>query len=137
LIGTIILKARLDRFKKCDTKEAQIEHDIKFKGHNIPFVAAGTLILWFGWYGFNAGSALGITNDNESLTALVSMNTSIAAAMGGMTSFIIELFLSNFKVYDPCMMLNGILGGLVAITAGCNAVHPYGALIIGFLAGFV
>lgn len=65
------------------------------------------------------------------------MNTSIAAAISGITAFMLEFVLTKFKIYDPAMLLNGVLGGLVSITAGCNCVHPYGALIIGFIGGFV
>ncbi|MDC1162404.1 ammonium transporter [Tenacibaculum sp.] len=101
-------------------------------GHNIPLATAGVLILWLGWFGFNGGSVL---SANPELTSLTLVTTSLAAAAGGIASFILSTLL--YKNYDLTMFLNGILGGLVSITAGADQMSPNDAIIIGSIAGFL
>jgi Amt family ammonium transporter len=101
-------------------------------GHSITLGALGVFILWFGWFGFNGGSTLGL----DKLTgdaALVFMNTNLAA--GAATVTVMTLTWLRYKKPDVSMTLNGSLAGLVAITAGCHAVAPWAAAIIGLLAG--
>ncbi|MBT8299260.1 MAG: ammonium transporter [Maribacter sp.] len=101
-------------------------------GHNIPLAAVGVFILWLGWFGFNGGSVL---SADPALTSLVLVTTSLAAAAGGVASFITSSVL--YKNFDLTMFLNGILGGLVGITAGADLMSPMEAIIIGLIAGVI
>ncbi len=101
-------------------------------GHNLPLAAAGVLILWLGWFGFNGGSVL---SAEPGVTSLVLVTTSLAAAAGGLSCFLFSTF--RYKNYDITMFLNGILGGLVGITAGADQMSPNDAVIIGILAGII
>ena len=93
----------------------------------------GVFILWLGWFGFNPGSTLSLSN--PSLVANIFVTTNAAAAAGGVAT----LILTWLKYGKPglSMSLNGVLAGLVAITAGCDAVTPGGAILIGFMAGIL
>jgi Amt family ammonium transporter len=99
-------------------------------GHNIPFVVIGTLVLVFGWMGFNPGSTLGAT---DLRIGLVAVNTLLAACAG----FVMAMGVTNYKYGKPdiSMSCNGMLAGLVAITAPCAFVAPWAAVIIGMIAG--
>ena len=135
LCGAIVVGPRIGRFELQNNCN-------EFKPHNMPLVILGTFILWFGWYGFNAGSTLAFTGDNVGSAALVAVNTSIAAAAGGLTVLIIKAIVSKFGPsnilhYDVPAMSNGILAGLVSITAGCADIEPYGAFVMGILGGWV
>jgi len=101
-------------------------------GHNLPLSAAGVLILWLGWFGFNGGSVL---SAEPGATSLVLVTTSLAAAAGGISCFLFSTL--RYKNYDITMFLNGILGGLVGITAGADQMSPNDAVIIGILAGII
>jgi Amt family ammonium transporter len=131
LTGAHYVGKRLGRFEDNDEQE--------FRPHNMPLVVMGTLILWFGWYGFNAGSTLGITDGNTSLAGLVAMNTTISAAIAGLVTFIFRGYF--FQQLDPrfnvSAISNGILAGLVSITAPCGSVEPWAAFCIGAVGGFV
>ena len=131
LVGCKIVGPRLNRFNN--------ENQDEFKPHNVPMVVLGTLILWFGWYGFNCGSTLSATGENEQLIGKVGQNTTLAAAAGGLICFIIHAIRHKGTKdrYNISPLTNGILAGLVSITAGCNGVEPYGALLIGIIGGFV
>ncbi len=99
---------------------------------SLTLAAAGCFILWFGWFGFNAGSTLSAT---APALGLVAVNTQLAAAAGGLTAFIWPLLRS--ERCDAAMAMNGGLAGLVAITAGCAFVTPLSAILIGAVAGVV
>ena len=135
LIGAIITKPRLGRFD-----EKRIE---EFKPHNIPLVILGTLILWVGWYGFNCGSTLGLTGDNVRVASLVATNTSISASIGGLIVLFVQSLIDKFSKknnhthFSVVAMVNGILAGLVAITASCGNVTMYASFIIGLVGGLV
>ncbi len=101
-------------------------------GHSMPLAAVGVFLLWFGWFGFNGGSVL---SANPMSVSLVFVTTSLAAAAGAMGAFIASYFL--FKTHDLSMVLNGILGGLVGITAGADLMSPGEAIIIGGIAGVI
>ncbi|MCL6601604.1 MAG: ammonium transporter [Paenibacillus sp.] len=103
-----------------------------FAPSNIPLASAGTFILWFGWFGFNAGSTLNAADLNLSVIAL---NTMLAAAAGGTSAMIYTMF--RYGKADPSMTMNGALAGLVAITAGCAFVTPYSSILIGLVAGLL
>jgi Amt family ammonium transporter len=102
----------------------------------------GTLTLWFGWYGFNAGSAL-VTDskDQAQLTALAAVNTTVAGGMAGMCALFVNFFLlerqTGEPIFDLKMAMNGSLAGLVAITGGAGVVEPWAAIVIGAVAGLL
>lgn len=125
LIAVILLGPRIGKFGKDGTIKA-------IPGHNIPLATAGVLILWLGWFGFNGGSVL---SGDPGTTSLVLVTTSLAAAAGGFGAFILSTIL--YKNYDLTMFLNGILGGLVGITAGADLMSPNEAVIIGLIAGMI
>lgn len=102
--------------------------------HNQGLATLGTMILWFGWYGFNPGSTLGVVG-YENLIGLVTLNTTLGAAAGMMVSMFVIYF--RTKKWDLPATLNGALAGLVGITAGCAFVSPASALIIGAVAGVI
>ena len=101
-------------------------------GHNLPIASAGVFILWLGWFGFNGGSVL---SADPTLTSLTLVTTSLAAAAGGVSA----AFFSNllYKNFDLTMFMNGVLGGLVGITAGADQMSPTDAILIGTIAGIV
>jgi len=101
-------------------------------GHNLPLAALGAFILWFGWFGFNPGSTLSGLDSN---IARIAVNTNLAAAAGGTAAALFTLF--RYGKADPSMAINGSLGGLVAITAGCAYVEPLSSLVIGAIAGIL
>ena len=125
LIGTSILKPREGKYA-IDGKPNVLA------GHNIPLASLGVFILWFGWFGFNAGSTLGVS-DGMSI-ARIAINTNLAAALGGIAAM--ATVWKRFGKPDLSMAMNGALAGLVAITAPCAYVEPWAALVIGVVAGY-
>jgi Amt family ammonium transporter len=123
LAGAIIVGPRTGKYNKDGTVN-------RMGGHNIPLAAIGTFFLWFGWFGFNGGSALKI----DASVGMTIMNTNIAAGAGGAVCLLFG-WLKNKRRFDVEAILLGTLGGLVAITAGSNRVEPWGALVIGVIAG--
>ncbi len=101
-------------------------------GHNLPLATIGVFVLWFGWFGFNGGSVLSAEPQD---LGLVFTTTAISAAMGALAAMMTSWML--LKKPDITMALNGVLGGLVGITAGADAVGPWGALFIGLVAGVI
>ncbi len=122
LVAVWLLGARIGKFK--DGKPMAIP------GHNIPLATAGVLILWLGWFGFNGGSVL---SADPELTSLTLVTTCLAAASGGVVAFLVST--AMYKNLDLTMFLNGILGGLVGITAGADQMSPTDAIVIGGIAG--
>jgi ammonium transporter, Amt family len=129
LAGAILLGPRIGKFGS-DGRPNPIP------GHNMAFTTLGVIILWFGWFGFNPGSTLGVkTGDSVGFFAYVALNTNLAAAAG-----VIGAVLTAWIVIekpDLSMMLNGAIAALVAITAACAFVAPWAALVIGFGAGVI
>lgn len=101
-------------------------------GHNLPLAAVGGFILWFGWFGFNPGSTLGAVGNWELIGTVVT-NTFLASAAGAVATMTYSYF--RYGQIDITMTINGVLAGLVAITAGCNVVDSHSAIIIGLIAG--
>ncbi|MFA9397247.1 MAG: ammonium transporter [Clostridiaceae bacterium] len=127
LVGAMILGPRLGKYNK-DGSVAK-----KFPAHNLALGALGVFILWFGWFGFNPGSTLsGMAFES---TAHIFVTTNLAAAAGAIVAMIISWIRCGKP--DVPTTLNGILAGLVAITAGCDAVSAIGAILIGCISGFV
>ena len=124
LVAVCLLGSRIGKFKNGKIQA--------IPGHNIPLATAGVLILWLGWFGFNGGSVL---SADPSLTSLTLVTTCLAAASGGVVAAFVSLL--KFKNLDLTMFLNGILGGLVGITAGADQMSPTDAIIIGAVAGAI
>jgi len=126
LAGTIVLGPRKGRFVNPE----------EFEPHNLPLVVFGTFALWFGWYGFNPGSTLGMSDGaTGALAAQVAMNTTIAAATGGITVFLLRYII--LRKYDVGGLCNGILAGLVSITAPCGNIECGSAFAVGFIGALV
>src|SRR5439155_16368337 len=103
-------------------------------GHNMPYAVLGTLILWFGWFGFNPGSTLGVVSgDRLGYFGYVALTTNLAAAAGAIGG-IATAWLA-LKKPDIGMMLNGVIAALVAITAASGFVAPWAAIVIGTVSG--
>jgi Amt family ammonium transporter len=122
LVAVWLLGARIGKFKNGKPQA--------IPGHNIPLATAGVLILWLGWFGFNGGSVLSANPESTSLTLVT---TCLAAAAGGVVAALVSFI--KYKNLDLTMFLNGILGGLVGITAGADVMTPESAIIIGAIAG--
>ena len=132
LAGAIVLGPRIGRVFLRDNKE---------KGglpaaHNLPLATIGAFLLWFGWYGFNPGSTLSAM-DFQGI-GRIAANTTLAACAGSLAAMLCALWFGPFKgKFDTGFALNGMLAGLVAITAPCYWVSPLGAVILGLVAGIV
>ncbi len=128
LVGAKILGPRIGKYSKNGEPKA-------IPGHSLTLGALGVFILWFAWFGFNACSTLSISDDSVNTVANIFMTTNISAATATTVTMIITW--TKYKKPDISMTLNGSLAGLVAITAGCDTVSPFGALIIGVISAFV
>ncbi len=127
LAGAIVLGPRIGRYGEDGKPQAM-------PGHSLPLATLGVFILWIGWYGFNPGSQLAFAGAaNTNATVLIAANTTIAAALGGIAAT--GLSWALFGKPDLTMALNGILAGLVGITANCDSVTNVEAIIIGAVAG--
>ena len=129
LIGAKLLGPRLGKYDKDGKPRAIL-------GHSLTLGALGVFILWFCWFGFNGCSTVSMTGDGTLYAAgSIFVTTNLAAAVAACTTMCITWV--RYKKPDVSMTLNGALGGLVAITAGCDLVSPFGAAVIGFIAAFV
>jgi Amt family ammonium transporter len=125
LAGTLALGPRIGKFRSDGTIAA-------LPGHNLPMAVIGTLVLGFGWFGFNAGSTLAAS---EPRIAAVAVNTMLASASGALAALLYVWYL--MRKPDLGMACNGFLGGLVAITGSCAFVSPPAAVLIGVVAGLL
>jgi Amt family ammonium transporter len=125
LAGTLALGPRIGKFRTDGTIAA-------LPGHNLPMAVIGTLVLGFGWFGFNAGSTLAGTDPR---IATVAANTMLASSSGAIAALLYVWYL--MRKPDLGMVCNGFLGGLVAITAPCAFVSPAAAVLIGVVAGLL
>jgi ammonium transporter, Amt family len=129
LAGAILLGPRIGKFGHDGRANA-------IPGHNMPYAVLGTLILWFGWFGFNPGSTLGVaTGGHVGFFGYVALTTNLAAAAGGVGGICVAWLV--LRKPDVSMMLNGVLAALVAVTAACGFVAPWAAVLIGFVAAAV
>jgi Amt family ammonium transporter len=129
LAGAILLGPRIGKFGHDGRANA-------IPGHNMPYAVLGTLILWFGWFGFNAGSTLGVgTGGHVGFFGYVALTTNLAAAAGGVGGICVAWLV--LRKPDVSMMLNGVLAALVAVTAACGFVSPWAAVLIGFVAASI
>jgi Amt family ammonium transporter len=125
LAGVLVLGPRIGKFRKDGTIGM-------IQGHNLPMVVTGTIVLAFGWFGFNAGSTLAASDPR---IAEIATNTAIASATGALTS--LTYVWQRHRRPDVAMACNGMLGGLVAVTAPCAFVAPAAAALIGVIAGLL
>ena len=126
LVGTILLKPRTGKFNSDGSPNF-------IGGHNMPLVSLGVFILWFGWFGFNGGSALGMGDPD--LVARIVINTNLAAGAGAIAAMFTAW--AKFRKPDLALSFNGALAGLVAITAPCAVVTPGSAIYIGIIGGIL
>jgi len=122
LAAVLVLGPRLGRF---DSDRPPM------RGSDLPLATLGVFLLWFGWFGFNGGSTLAINNQ----VPLILVNTNLAAAAGGVSALAVSW--TALRRPDVTLTMNGVLGGLVGITAGCHLVSPGSAIAIGLAAGLV
>src|SRR5881275_1922697 len=128
LAGALLLGPRIGKF---DGRRGN-----PIPGHNIPYAVLGTLILWFGWFGFNPGSTLGVvTGHRIGFFAYVALTTNLAAAAGAVSGAITAWLV--LRKPDISMMLNGVLAALVAVTAASGFVAPWAAVVIGLVSGVI
>lgn len=123
LAGAILVGPRIGKYNPDGSRNT-------IPGHNLMVAALGVFILWFGWFGFNPGSTLSGLNLS---IALIAVNTNLAAAAGGLAALFTAWAI--YRRADVGMTLNGVLAGLVGITAGCAFVNHYGAVLIGLISG--
>ena len=129
LVGAAIIGPRIGKYGK-DRKSRAIP------GHNLTIACLGVFILWFGWFGFNPGSQLAASGEgNRMAISHVFLTTNLAACAGGFLSLIVAWM--KYKKPSLSLTLNGVLAGLVGITAGCDLVSPAGAVLIGAICGTV
>ena len=124
LAAVLLLGARRGKYTRSGIKP--------IPGHSMPLAAIGVFLLWFGWFGFNGGSVL---SADPVAVSLVFVTTALAASAGAVGAFMVSY--SLFKSHDLSMVLNGILGGLVGITAGADVMTPTDAILIGGIAGMI
>lgn len=140
LVAAYVLGPRKGRFY--DNDGNMLDEPATFAPHSVALQVLGTFILWFGWYGFNPGSTLAIASASAAqVAALCAVNTTVAAAAGCVTALFTDSLMGRLQTgeseYDLTMAMNGALGGLVAITAGCSVVTPGMSVIIGIIGGWV
>ncbi len=124
LAGVILVGPRIGKYVNGKTVDKP--------GASVPLAVIGVFLLWLGWFGFNGGSVL---SADPALVSLVLVTTSLGACAGGLGGFMAAYF--SFKRLDLGMLLNGILAGLVGITAGADVITPGAAILIGFVAGIL
>merc|ERR1719436_1923674 len=130
LVGAVAVGPRVGRWEESQAAA--------FDGHSVPFCVLGTFFLWFGWYGFNPGSTGAMHDKATANTAgLVAVNTTLSPCVSGLLVFLLRAKVVAPKCLDVGGFCNGILAGLVAITAGCASVEPWEAIIIGIVGGLL
>jgi Amt family ammonium transporter len=129
LVGAWVLGPRIGKYAKNGNSKA-------IPGHNLTIAALGVFILWFGWFGFNPGSQLAASGESNRIAiSHVFLTTNLAACAGG--TFALLTAWMKYKKPSLSLTLNGVLAGLVGITAGCDAVSPLGAILIGAFCGII
>ncbi|KAL1524871.1 hypothetical protein AB1Y20_019751 [Prymnesium parvum] len=127
IVGASVVGPRRGRFQ--DTGKC-----LPIAPHNSTYCVLGTFILWVGWYGFNPGSTLRLSGKGDPM-GLSIITSTLSASAGALTVLVVKKLTTH--VWDVGMLCNGILAGLVSTTAGCANVHPWAALIIGFIGAFI
>src|ERR671930_394835 len=130
LAGALLLGPRIGKF------DGSTRRGNPIPGHNIPYAVLGTIILWFGWFGFNPGSTLGVVTGNRvGFFAYVALTTNLAAAAGALSGALTAWVV--LRKPDISMMLNCVLAALVAVTAASGFVAPWAAVVIGLVSGVI
>src|SRR5246127_3078255 len=130
LAGALLLGPRIGKF------DGSTRRGNPIPGHNIPYAVLGTIILWFGWFGFNPGSTLAVVTGNRiGFFAYVALTTNLAAAAGALSGALTSWLV--LRKPDISMMLNGVLAALVAVTAASGFVAPWAAVVIGLVSGVI
>jgi Amt family ammonium transporter len=127
IVGAYMVGPRLGRYNSDGSINSM-------PGHNVPFAALGTLVLWFGWYGFNCGSAGRLIGASDVISR-VAMSTTLGGAAGGISALAYAILVNG--VWDVTMCLNGTLAGLVSITSGCAFFEPWAAVVVGGIGGII
>jgi len=140
LLATLILGPRRGRFY--DSRGEPLATPKSMPGHSIALQLLGTMVLWFGWFGFNAGSALLLNNDHVGeVAANAAVATALSGASGGITALFTNLFIEERRTGEPhfslVMAMNGSLSGLVAVTAGCAVFEPWSSILTGVISGWI
>ena len=130
LAGAIAIGPRIGRFNKDGSANAM-------PGHNIPLGVLGTVILFFGWFGFNPGSSLAFVGGGQNLASNAAVNTLLAGGAGGVSAMLYMWWFGPTRKPDPSLSISGVLAGLVAITSPCAFVNSVGAVAIGLIAGVI
>jgi Amt family ammonium transporter len=128
LAGALVIGPRIGKFNKDGSANT-------IPGHNIPMGILGTIILFFGWFGFNPGSSLSFSGAGRDLAILAAVNTLMAGAAGGVSAMAYIWLFGPTRKPDPATSVNGVLAGLVAITAPCAFIDSWAAVVIGLIAG--
>jgi len=138
LVATMILGPRKGRFTHEITGE-RLREPNPMHGHSTSLQMLGTFILWFGWFGFNAGSVMNAGDSRIMSVALI--NTTLSAATAGITALFTDLILNERitgeSIYNIKYGMNGCISGLVAITGGCGVIEPWAAIVVGLVAGWL
>jgi len=142
LYATLVLGPRRGRFY--DAQGEPLDTPRPFPGHSVALQLLGTMILWFGWFGFNPGSALLLNDDGDrfgTVAANAAVATALSAASGGICALFTQLWWEERMTGEPKfviqMAMNGALSGLVAVTSGCAFMEPYAAIVTGIIAGWL
>ncbi|HNB36898.1 MAG TPA: ammonium transporter [Anaerolineales bacterium] len=130
LAGAIVIGPRIGKYNKDGSANT-------IPGHSISLGVLGTIILFFGWFGFNPGSSLGFVGAFRNLAVIAAVNTLLAGAAGGTSAMLYAWLIGPTKKPDAGLSVNGILAGLVAITAPCAFVDMWAAVVIGLIAGLI
>ena len=130
IVGAKVIGPRAGRFDASG-------HAVMMPGHSSVLQVLGTFILWLGWFGFNAGSTLGINVRTARQAGRIVLTTTLAPCAGGITCVILERVRGKTKRWDVHSMCNGILAGLVSITSSCATVTPWASVLIAVIGGFV
>ena len=128
LVGAYVIGPRIGKYNRDGSVNPT-------PGHNLVIGVLGTIILFFGWFGFNPGSSLSFSGAGRDLAVLAAVNTLLAGAAAGCAAMMYMWVISPLKKPDPGFSVNGLLAGLVAITAPCAFVDPWAAVVIGIIAG--
>ncbi len=130
LAGAMVIGPRIGKFNKDGSANT-------IPGHNLSLGVLGTIILFFGWFGFNPGSSLGFVGAFRNLAVIAAINTLMAGAAGGVSAMTYAWLIGPTKKPDPALSVNGVLAGLVAITAPCAFVDTWAAVVIGLISGVI
>lgn len=128
LVGAVMVGPRIGRFDVSGTA-------VPMPGHSATLATLGTFVLWFGWYGFNPGSALALSGNGWNVAERCAVTTTLAGASAGVTTLIILKLRDH--IFDLIGVLNGILAGLVSVTACCAFIEPYAAVVIGAIGALI